>query len=208
MGTTKLLGEKLVTAGNKYSGRGDIRLSSVRFGNVLGSSGSVVPLFEGQIRDGGPVTLTDDRMTRFFLTEAEMTELLVSATRLTDGGEVFVRKMTAIGIKDLAEEMIQELAPVYGHDPADIEMERIGRRVGETLHEKIMTKWEAERAIENNDFYAIPPDAEADRYLSYDGIEGFDPAKDLVRTSVDADLLDRDEIIPFLRDADALEATV
>jgi len=206
MGTTKLLGEKLITAGNKYSGRRDFLLTSVRFGNVLGSSGSVVPLFEDQIEDGGPVTVTDDRMTRFFLTESEMTDLLVSATHLTNGGEVFVQKMTAIGIKDLAETMIQELAPVYGHDPASVEIERIGRRVGETLHEKIMTKWEAKRAVENDDFYAIAPDAEADRYLSDDRIDGFEPADDLVRTSIDADILDRSEIIPFLRDAGVLGA--
>lgn len=206
MGTTKLLGEKLMTAGNKYSGRGDIQLSSVRFGNVLGSSGSVVPLFEDQIREGGPVTLTDERMTRFFLTEDEMADLLIRATGMTNGGAVFIRKMTAIAIKDLAEMMIQKLAPVYGHDPSNIEIERIGRRVGETIHEKIMTKWEADRAIEGDDFYAIPPDAEADKYLSDDGIDGFEPAEHIVRTSADADLLNRGEIISFLRDADALEA--
>jgi FlaA1/EpsC-like NDP-sugar epimerase len=206
MGTTKLLGEKLVTAGNKYSGRADLALASVRFGNVIGSSGSVIPLFEEQIREGGPVTVTDPRMTRFFLTKDEVATLLLDAARLTRGGEVFVRKMTGIGIDDLANAMISELARLYGHDPAEIDTEVIGPRVGETIHEHIMTDREAERAIENDEMYAIPPDAEADNYLDYDGIDGFEPATDLVQSSEHADLLDRDDIVPFLREADALEA--
>jgi len=207
MGATKLLGEKLVTAGNKYSGRPDLKLASVRFGNVIGSSGSVIPLFERQIRDGGPVTLTNSRMTRFFLTRDEMVDLLVDAVRLTEGGEVFVRKMTGIRIELLAETMVQKLAPVYGHDPDSIDIEITGRRVGETLHEEIMTQREAERTLENGDLYAIPPDTESDTYLEHDGLPGFDPATDLVRSSADAELIDRDEIIPFLERADALEAS-
>lgn len=206
MGTTKLLGEKLMTAGNKFSGRSDLRLSSVRFGNVIGSSGSVVPIFEEQIREGGPVTLTDTKMTRFFLTHDEMAKLLVTAAKLTEGGEVFVRKMTGVRIKDLAKAMIRELAPIYGHDPENVEIEIIGRRIGETIHEEIMTEQEAERAIENNKLYAIPPDTEADKYLDYDGIDGFDPASDLVASSAHAELLDQNQIIPFLNSANALEA--
>jgi FlaA1/EpsC-like NDP-sugar epimerase len=205
MGTTKLLGEKLVTAGNKYSGRRNLQLSSVRFGNVLGSSGSVVPIFEDQIRNGGPVTVTNDEMTRFFLTENEMANLLVDAVRYTSGGEVFVQKMTGIGIEDLAEAMIESLAPLYGHDPGSIDTKIIGRRVGETLHEEIMTEREAERVIETDELYAIPPDTEADRYLDYDSNEGFAPATDVVRSSANAELLDKDEIVPFLREANAIE---
>lgn len=206
MGTTKLLGEKLMTAGNKYSGRADLHLSSVRFGNVLGSSGSVVPIFEEQIHEGGPVKLTDPQMTRFFLTYDEMADLIVSAARLTEGGEVFVRKMTSIAIEDLAEAMIYELAPKYGHDPESVATEIIGRRVGETIHEEIMTDREAERAIESDTLYAIPPDNEADRYLDYDGIDSFNPATDVVQSSRDVNLLDMDEIVTFLRTAGALEA--
>jgi len=201
MGTTKLLGEKLVTAGNKYSGRTDLRLGSVRFGNVIGSSGSVIPLFEQQIRDGGPVTLTNPDMTRFFLTESEMADLVLRATALTEGGEVFVRKMTAMNIGDMADVMIDRLAPRHGYDPDDVDTEVIGRRVGETLHEEIMSEREGNRALEGADLYAIPPDAEADRHLSYPGIEGFETATDVVRSSADAELLDREEIEAFLEAA-------
>jgi FlaA1/EpsC-like NDP-sugar epimerase len=206
MGTTKLLGEKLVTAGNKYRGDSELRLGSVRFGNVIGSSGSVVPLFEQQIREGGPLTLTDDRMTRFFLTSDEMAELLVDACRLVRGGEVFIRKMSAIRIEDLAEVMRRELAPQYGHDPSSIDTDVIGRRVGETMHEEIMTEREANRAVENTSLYAIPPDAEADAYLEYEPPQGFGEATDLVRSSNEADLLDRSEIVSFLQGTDVMEA--
>jgi len=206
MGTTKLLGEKLITAGNKYSGRADLKLGSVRFGNVVGSSGSVVPVFDEQIRRGGPVTVTNTAMTRFFLTEGEMAELLVSAIRLMDGGEVFVRKMTAMGIEPLATAMIEELAPAYGHDPESIEIEVVGRRVGETIHEGIMTEREAERALETDDLYTIPPDTQSDTYLDYDPDDRFETATDVVRSSADAELLDRDRVILFLRESGTLEA--
>jgi UDP-N-acetylglucosamine 4,6-dehydratase len=86
MGTTKLLGEKLITAGNKYKGEADLRLASVRFGNVINSSRSVIPIFRDQISDGGPVTLTDPRMTRFFLTYDDISHLVRSALEYTTGG--------------------------------------------------------------------------------------------------------------------------
>jgi FlaA1/EpsC-like NDP-sugar epimerase len=205
MGTTKLLGEKLVTAGNKYSGRADLRLASVRFGNVVGSSGSVIPLFHRQIREGGPVTVTNTQMTRFFLTKAEMADLLISAARLTKGGEVFIRKMSGMLIERLAETMVDELAPRYGHDPDAVEIEVVGRRLGETIHEEIMTEREAERASENDDLYVIPPNTEPSGYLDYEGTEGFEPTTDLVRSSANADLLTDDEIQSFLARAGALE---
>jgi len=205
MGTTKLLGEKLVTAGNKYSGRRDLDLCSVRFGNVLGSSGSVVPLFERQIREGGPVTVTDSRMMRFFITPDEVADLLLRAVEYTEGGEVFIRKMTGIAIEDLARAMIDYLGPQYGVDPDDVDVDIIGRRVGETIHEEIMTEREARRVLENDDLYAIPPETQGEAYLDHDGIEGFDPADDVVRSSEDTDLLDREAIVPLLHEAGALE---
>jgi len=172
---------------------------------VLGSSGSVVPLFERQIREGQAVTLTNRRMTRFFLTVEEMADLVLSAGRLMDGGETFVRKMTAIRIEDLVDAMIAALAPAYGRDPDEVSVDIIGRRLGETTHEEIMTEREAGRVLENDRFYVIPPDTEVDQYLDYDGIDGFEPAADPVVSSADADYLDHGEIVPFLRSADALK---
>ena len=199
MGTTKLLGEKLITAGNKYSGRTGIRLTSVRFGNVIDSSQSVVPVFSEQIRNGGPVTLTDPEMTRFFLTYRDLIELVFSAMELTKGGEVFVYKMPSVRIEDLADAMVDVLAPKYGHDPGEIEIQVTGRRVGETLHEETMTELEATRTVENESMYAILPETDGSgSYLTHDGIDGFEPATDIVRSSEQGRKLERDEIVDLL----------
>jgi FlaA1/EpsC-like NDP-sugar epimerase len=199
MGTTKLLGEKLVTAANKYSGGHDIRLASVRFGNVVNSSRSVVPVFREQIKEGGPVTLTDPQMTRFFLTYDDVADLVVGAMRHTEGGEVFIRKMDAIRIEDLAEAMIETLAPRYGHDPGEIEIELTGRRIGETFHEEILTEREITRTIENESLYAVRPEqAGTNGYLTHDGIEGFDPVDTVTRSSEHAETLVQEEIIRLL----------
>jgi UDP-N-acetylglucosamine 4,6-dehydratase len=200
MGTTKLLGEKLITAANKYSGGHDIRLASVRFGNVINSSQSVIPVFRQQIEKGGPVTLTDPRMTRFFLTYDDVADLVVSAMNHTEGGEVFVHKMDAVSIEDLAEAMIKAFAPRYGYDPEEIEITLSGRRVGETFDEKIMTEREVTRTIENDELYAIKPEqAGSNGYLDHNGIEGFEPVKDVVRSSERAEKLSQDKILDLLR---------
>ena len=196
MGTTKLLGEKLVTAGNVYSGGSDIDLASVRFGNVINSSRSVIPLFTEQIRDGGPVSLTDERMTRFFLTYDDVFDLVTSAAEKTRGGEVFVYKMPAIRIVDLAEAMIETLAPMYGHDPDTIEIEIIGPRPGETFHEEIMTEREAVRAYENDTMYAILP--EESELRTPTPPEGFSEVSDLVLSSKNAEKLPKNEIVSLL----------
>lgn len=200
MGTTKLLGEKLVTAGNKYRGPSGLDLSAVRFGNVLNSSQSVVPVFHRQIRDGGPVTVTDRDMSRFFLTYEDIADLVTTAIRRTEGGEVFVRKMDAICVGDLARAMIDWVGPQYGHDPEEISVERIGPRLGETMHEKIMTEREADRALESTATYAIPPETKSDQHLSYEGTEGYEPVTDIVRSSKNAKYLDRAEIITLLEE--------
>lgn len=200
MGTTKLLGEKLVTAANKYSGGHDIRLASVRFGNVVNSSQSVIPVFKEQIKGGGPVTLTDPRMTRFFLTYDDVAELVIGAMEQTEGGEIFVYKMDAIRIEDLAEAMIDAFGPTYGHDPEDIEITQTGRRVAETFHEEILTEREVSRTIENESLYAVVPEQSGENgYLSHDGINGFTPVNDVVRSSKHAEKLTRSEIVDLLQ---------
>ena len=200
MGTTKLLGEKLVTAANKYSGGHDIRLTSVRFGNVVNSSQSVIPVFKEQIKRGGPVTLTDSKMTRFFLTYDDVAELVIGAMELTEGGEIFVYKMDAIRIEDLAEAMIDAFGPTYGHDPEEIEITQTGRRVAETFHEEILTEREVSRTTENASLYAVVPEQSGESgYLTHDGINGFTPVNDVVRSSKHAEKLTRPEIVELLR---------
>lgn len=199
MGTTKLLGEKLVTAANKYSGGHDIQLASVRFGNVINSSHSVIPVFKEQIQQGGPVTLTDPKMTRFFLTYDDVASLVIDAMEYTNGGEVFVRKMDAIHIEELARAMIDVFAPRYGHDPSNLEITTTGRRVGETFDEKILTEREIPRTIENESLYAVTPEQAGENgYLSHDGINGFHPVEDVTRSSERAEKLSREEIMTLL----------
>jgi len=200
MGTTKLLGEKLVTAANKYSGSNDIQLASVRFGNVINSSQSVIPIFHEQIKEGGPVTLTDPKMTRFFITYDDVAELVLEAVNYTEGGEIFVHKMDAIRIEDLAEAMIDALAPTYGYDPANIEITQTGRRVAETFHEEILTEREISRTVENESLYAVIPEQSGENgYLTHDGIKGFKPVNGVVRSSENAEKLTREEIYQLLR---------
>ncbi len=199
MGATKLLGERLVTAGNKYRGKRDIELASVRFGNVVNSSQSVVQLFDNQIRQGGPVTLTDERMTRFFLTFTDISNLVTGAIEHMQGGEIFLKKMEAMRIEDLAHGMIETLAPRYGYDPEGIEVQLIGRRVGETLHEKVMTEREAGRVVENGDLYAIPPeDVGSVSSINREELTEFSKPEVVERSSGESELLTQDEVNSFI----------
>lgn len=158
MGTTKLMGERLMTAANAHRHK-DINtiFASTRFGNVLGSRGSVVPLFKRQIAKGGPVTLTDAQMTRFIMTLEEAVSLVMSSVFLAHGGEVFVTKMPVARIADLAQVMIQELAPRFGHDPEKIEIQYIGAKPGEKMYEELLSEEEIRRTLELRDFFAILP---------------------------------------------------
>ena len=157
MGTTKLLGERLVTAANAHKRGVWPIFSSTRFGNVLGSRGSVIPLFRRQIAAGGPVTLTDPNMTRFVMTLQDAVRLVMNSMPLARGGEVFVTKMAIARIIDLAEIMIEELAPHYGYRPTQIKIEHIGSKPGEKLYEELMNDEETRRTIELKDYFVITP---------------------------------------------------
>jgi len=158
MGTTKLMGERLVTSANAHRHKDvDTVLASTRFGNVLGSRGSVVPLFKRQIAQGGPITLTDTEMTRFIMTVEEAARLVMSSVFMAHGGEVFVTKMPVVRIADLAEVMIEMLAPRLGFDPAKISIRNIGAKPGEKMFEELLSEEEIRRTLELQDFFAILP---------------------------------------------------
>lgn len=157
MGTSKLMGEKLMTAANAVRDRTKTVFSSTRFGNVIGSRGSVVPLFMRQIRDGGPVRLTDSRMTRFVMTIEEAARLVLKTPALSRGGEVFVTKMPVVRIKDLAEVMIELLAVKYGRNPSDIEIQEVGAKPGEKLYEELISDEEAHRSVELSEMFVVTP---------------------------------------------------
>ena len=157
MGTSKLMGERLMTAANSnLRGKGPI-FASTRFGNVLGSRGSVIPIFHEQIRKGGPVSVTDLNMTRFIMSIGEAVRLVIDSSSLARGGEVFITKMPVIRIIDLAEVMIQELAHVYGHDPDRTEIAYIGMKPGEKMYEELMCFEETRRALELPHYFVVLP---------------------------------------------------
>lgn len=136
MGATKRVAEMIVTGLNE---EGKTLFSAVRFGNVLGSRGSVVPLFKEQIAKGGPVTVTDFRMTRYFMTIPEASRLVIQAGALMQGGEVFVLDMgEPVKILDLAKKMIS----LSGQSEADIKIVETGIRPGEKLYEELLSTQE------------------------------------------------------------------
>ncbi|MFN8110448.1 MAG: nucleoside-diphosphate sugar epimerase/dehydratase [Thermoleophilia bacterium] len=133
MGACKALAERVIEERTASSSR--TRFAAVRFGNVLGSSGSVLPIFRRQIAAGGPVTVTHAEMTRFFMTIPEAVQLIIEATGIADGGDIFVLDMgEPVRILDLAHRMIE----LSGHEPGrDIQVEIVGIRPGEKLHEEL-----------------------------------------------------------------------
>ncbi len=157
MGATKLLAERLTISANYYRGTKRTVFSSVRFGNVLNSRGSVIPLFKNQIQKGGPVTVTDKKMTRFFMDIPSAVELIINAGRISHGREIFILKMSAMNIIDLANAMIDEYGPLYGFRPDEIKIKIIGKRGGEKFFEELMTKEEAVYAYENDEMFIILP---------------------------------------------------
>jgi len=157
MGTSKLMGERIMTAANSNAVKNGPIFASTRFGNVLGSRGSVIPIFKEQIRQGGPVTLTDPDMTRFIMSIHEATRLVIDSAVLALGGEVFVTKMPVIRIQDLARVMIDELATGYGHRPEDIKIETIGSKAGEKLYEELMNIEETRRTLELKLYFVVLP---------------------------------------------------
>lgn len=157
MGTSKLMAERLMTAANALLRSQTTVFASTRFGNVLGSRGSVIPIFRRQIDAGGPVTLTDSQMTRFIMTLEEAVRLVLDSVFMARGGEVFVTKMPVVRIEDLATVMIREIAPTRGFDPAEITVEIIGAKSGEKMYEELMNEEEIRRTVELEDYFVIKP---------------------------------------------------
>lgn len=157
MGTSKLMGERLMTAANSNQKITGTVFASTRFGNVLGSRGSVAPIFSEQIRRGGPVTLTHPDMTRFIMSISQAAGLVIDSHIHARGGEVMITKMPVLRIKDLAEVMIELLAPEFGHDPGKIEIDFIGAKPGEKLYEELISGEETRRAVELENYFVILP---------------------------------------------------
>lgn len=201
MGTTKLMGERLITAANAYRCNShDTVFASTRFGNVLGSRGSVIPLFKRQISQGGPVTLTDTRMTRFIMTIEAAVALVIESTFMARGGEVFVTKMPVVRIDDLASVMIEELAPRFGFRAADIRLEIIGCKPGEKMYEELLNEEEIRRTVELERFFAILPAFKGIyQCIQYDYDTLIKDQVDRPYNSALQPALSRDELADYLR---------
>ncbi len=146
-GATKLCSDKLFVAGNAYSGDVDTRFSVVRYGNVFGSRGSVVPFFKELAKSGKKIPITDERMTRFWITLSQGVDFVLNSLEIMAGGEIFVPKIPSMKVTDLAK----ALAP-------DCEFEVTGIRPGEKLHETMVPDDDARRTLEFDGFYIIQPD--------------------------------------------------
>lgn len=144
-GATKLCAEKLFVQSNSYSGEGGTRFSCTRYGNVVGSRGSVIPVFKKQ-RDSGRITVTDERMTRFWLTLEQGVHFVICCIKQMQGGEVFVPMIPSMRIVDLAE----AVAP-------GCEIEFVGIRPGEKLHEVLISRDESRYTLELEGMFVIQP---------------------------------------------------
>lgn len=157
MGATKLLAEKLMTAANYHKGKRNCKFSSVRFGNVIGSRGSVIPLFKKQIEQGQNITVTDPEMTRFMMSMSEAVNLVLKTAEISRGGEIFILKMPVIKLSDLAEVLIEEIS-CKKDETQKIGIEVIGTKPGEKMYEELMTEDEASRSYELDEMYIILPE--------------------------------------------------
>ena len=152
MGMTKALMEKIVCTQNLY--RSTPVFACVRYGNVMGSRGSVIPLFREQIAEGRPMTVTMATMTRFLMTLDDSVDLVIRALTTARGGEIFVRKAPASTVLDLARAMGARYSP-HGQDhPIDT----VGVRPGEKVHEILVNEYEMQRAVEEDGYFVIQPE--------------------------------------------------
>jgi len=199
MGASKMMGERLIAAANEIRGARRTRFSSVRFGNVIGSRGSVVPIFAGQMLRGEPITVTDEGMTRYVMTIPEAAALVLEAGAKMKGGEVFVTKMRALKVVDLAQAMSQ----ILKGEPAKLSI--IGARFGEKLFEELISLDEMSRCFELERLLVVVSPS-ADSYEG--GTRGsFAEARPVEREwhSGKDHLMGGDEIGRYLRDQKILD---
>ena len=157
MGITKAIEEKIAVAKSRLSG--DTKICCTRYGNVMCSRGSVIPLWIDQIRKGNPITLTEPSMTRFIMSLEEAVDLVIFAFEHGKNGDILVQKAPACTIQTQAEAVCE----LFGGKKEDIKV--IGIRHGEKMYETLLTKEEAAKAIDMGNFYAVPAD---NRDLNYD----------------------------------------
>jgi len=154
-GATKLCAEKIFVAANNIMGTVGPRFSVARYGNVSGSNGSIIPLFQSQLKKKEQLTITHDQMTRFWITLTEAITLIINSIDMMHGGEIFIPKMRSYNVKQLAMLMMSQA----GYKPEDTWVRVIGIRPGEKLDEIIMTREELQKAtyFENRGLFIVDP---------------------------------------------------
>ncbi len=157
MGITKAIEEKVAVAKSRYSGK--TRICCTRYGNVMCSRGSVIPLWINQIRKGNPITLTEPKMTRFIMSLDEAVDLVLFAFENGENGDILVQKAPACTIQTQAEAICE----LFGGEKDEIKV--IGIRHGEKMYETLLTNEECAKAVDMGDFYRVPAD---NRDLNYD----------------------------------------
>ena len=191
-GATKLCSDKLFISANNMSGASGCVFSVVRYGNVIGSRGSVVPVFQKQLSTG-KLTITDERMTRFWLTLEQSTDFVISSLGRMIGGEIFVPKIPSMKIIDLAK----TIGP-------DCEIEVIGIRPGEKLHEILIPRDEMRNTYEFDNFFVVQPafnmwSSDTHAPTEYDGVKGRLATEDFEYDSGNNDLwVSRDRLLQMI----------
>lgn len=187
MGATKLLSERIII--NAPLGTAPTSFACVRFGNVLDSTGSVIPIFREQIANGGPVTITSEEMTRFFMTIPQAVSLTLEAAERVKGREIFILKMSALNIKDLADVLIETFS-----DGKDIAISNMGIRPGEKLYEVLFTEEELPYITEEEEMFVL-------RNSPYDEHKSVQKTISHEYSSLKAQLLTKEEIKQLLQNA-------
>ncbi len=180
-GATKLVMEKIFISGNVYVGEKETKFSVVRYGNVIGSRGSVIPFFISLLKQGvKELPITDKRMTRFWISLEEGIKLVLHAIKEAEGGEIFIPKIPSCRIVDLAKALIEMF------EKKDVTLKEVGIRPGEKLHETLINEEESRYTLENKDKYIILPYNEyinKERFKKYENLqkvkEGFIYRSDL-----------------------------
>jgi UDP-N-acetylglucosamine 4,6-dehydratase len=195
MGITKLLAEKLLIAANVNKGKHNTIFSCVRFGNVAGARGSVIPVFLEQIRNNEPLTVTDPQMTRFIMQIDDAIHLLLKAAKLATGGEVFILSMPSVKVMEIAETIVERYHEITGKR---IPIEISGLRPGEKLHEELLTQTELSKLYKFEDLLIIAPE---DGHIP-PGISIKDSGNVPVISSVEQEPLTRQNILKLIQRVD------
>jgi FlaA1/EpsC-like NDP-sugar epimerase len=184
MGATKLLSERLILSAEEYKGKRKTNFTSVRFGNVIGSRGSVIPLFINQILKNKEITITDPEMTRFLMSIPQAANLVFKAAMYSNGGELFILKMPVVRVIDIAEVLIEIISEIKGFKKNEVKIKNVGSSRGEKTYELLLSDEESFDVYENKEMFCL-------KTLSYTDIpDGFKKVEIKNYKSSDFDVMD------------------